>query len=269
MTMNSPDSLTQLFNLASDYNDSNNNNNTEEATAEAEAAITTAEFMREVGLKCISFNGIPRTINSLNAFRANLPARVTKNLSRTVTRAPSSSSSSDGKSDQCNTPAEIQSRGLALWTSVYRPLEKKLYDKLADAHPDLPVVIVNYHYGALLADPPAPPPKTEEEETERARRRRTMTTGKVGRLCTSIVAIACLRAQSGVGPQVTSHVFGLKKALEDGSWVDDERNVESEQGAKWLASDEGLMWILDSVDEIVQAIGDGMGSSFAPLRAKL
>lgn len=83
---------------------------------------------------------------------------------------------------------------------------------------------------------------------------------------TSIVAVACLRAQTGVGPQVLSHVFGLRKALEDGSWVED---VESEAGARWLASDEGNMWILESVDAIVEAIGGGNGSNFAPGRAKL
>jgi hypothetical protein len=83
---------------------------------------------------------------------------------------------------------------------------------------------------------------------------------------TSIVAVACLRAQSGVGPQVTSHVFGLRKAIEDGTWVED---VEGETGAKWLASDEGNLWILESVDAIVEAIGGGEGSNFAPGRAKL
>lgn len=79
------------------------------------------------------------------------------------------------------------------------------------------------------------------------------------------MAIACLRAQSGVAPQVLSHVFGLRKALEDGSWASD---VESESGARWLASDEGNEWILNSVDKIVKAIGQGQGSNFAPM-AKL
>jgi hypothetical protein len=61
-------------------------------------------------------------------------------------------------------------------------------------------------------------------------------------------------------------VFGLRKALEDGSWAGD---VEGEEGAKWLASDEGNMWILESVDAIVEAISGGSGSNFAPGRAKL
>lgn len=104
------------------------------------------------------------------------------------------------------------------------------------------------NYGALLSDP--------ERETG----------ASAGRVLTSVVAVACLRAQTGVGPQVLSHVFGLRKALEDESWKGD---VEGEEGARWLASDEGNRWILESVDAIVEAISGGSGSNFAPGRAKL
>lgn len=75
-----------------------------------------------------------------------------------------------------------------------------------------------------------------------------------------------MRAQTGVGPQVTSHVFGLRKAFEDGSA---EKDVE---GGEWLAGDEGNLWILKGVDGIVEALGEGRGTSFAPglgERAKL
>ncbi|CAI7622747.1 unnamed protein product [Penicillium crustosum] len=222
MTMNSPESLAALYELASTNPDKQ---------------VETAELMREVGLKCISFNGIPRTINCLNAFRASLPDSVGSQLSRVPTRAP--------------TPENITAiseRGQALWDSIYRPFDKKLFNKLADSHPDLPVHILHSNYGALLSDP------------ERS------TGASAGRILTSIVAISCLRAQSGVGPQVISHVFGLRKAIEDGSWVND---VEGEEAARWLASDEGNTWILNSVDAIVEAISQGAGSNFAPPRAKL
>lgn len=222
MTMNSPDSLAALYHLAS----STSSNHVEDA-----------ELMREVGLKCVSFNGIPRTINCLNAFRASLPDPVSAQLSRTPTRTPTPENIS-----------AISERGRALWDSIYRPFENKLYNKLADSHPDLPVHILNSHYGALLSDP--------DRDTG----------ATAGRVLTSIVAVACLRAQTGVGPQVLSHVFGLRKALEDGSWASD---VESEKGARWLASDEGNEWILKSVDSIVEAISQGQGSSFAPGKAKL
>lgn len=81
-------------------------------------------------------------------------------------------------------------------------------------------------------------------------------------MLTSVVAVAGLRAQTGVGPQVTSHVFGLRKAYEDGSAAA-EGEVEV-QGGEWLASDEGNVWLLRGVDAIVEALSEGMGSSFAP-----
>lgn len=131
-----------------------------------------------------------------------------------------------------------------MWHSIYAPFHDKLYDKLAESHPDLPVHILNSHYGALLSDP-------ADGAASRA-----------GRVLTSIIAISCLRAQTGVGPQVLSHVFGLRKALEDGSCAwEGEREIE---GAPWLAGDEGNLWILGAVDAIVDAIGESRGSSFAP-----
>lgn len=82
-------------------------------------------------------------------------------------------------------------------------------------------------------------------------------------MLTSLIAIACLRAQTGVGPQVLSHVFGLRKAFDDGT-------AENVEGGKWLASDEGGRWILETVDRIVDVIGEGRGTTFAPgMTAKL
>lgn len=79
-----------------------------------------------------------------------------------------------------------------------------------------------------------------------------------------MIAISCLRAQTGVGPQVLSHVFGLRKGLEDGTYKAD--NQEDIQGAEWLASNEGSEWILKSVDTITEAIGGAARSNFAPGR---
>lgn len=121
--------------------------------------------------------------------------------------------------------------------------------KLAESHPDLPVHILSSHYGPLLADPftRAPPGHA-----------------KLGRVLTSVVAIACLRAQGGVGPQVTSHVFGLRKSLEKGSGAEEEEVVE---GQEWLASEEGCKWVLEQVDRIVEVVAGH--STFATYRAKL
>jgi hypothetical protein len=143
-------------------------------------------------------------------------------------------------------------RGRALWKAIYRPYDEKLIAKLAQSHPDLPVHIIQSEYGNLFADPPTP-------GGLRAR---------VGRVLTSIIAVACLRAQTGVGPQVMSHVFGLRKAYEDGTATADcEEEIE---GGQWLASDEGSIWLLEIVDRTVEGISEGSGTSFAPgLAAKL
>lgn len=217
-TLNSPESLAVLQDVAS--------NSTTPASP-----VQTAEFIREVGLKCISFNGIPRSINCLNAFRASLPPDVVSRLETRPSREIS----------PANLPA-AKARGRALWDSVYRPFEEKLLAKLADSHPDLPVHILGSHYAPLLSDP---------DPDGRGGLAGT------GRVLTSLVAIACLRSQTGVGPQVLSHVFGLRKAIEDGSYKIEGHGAE---GAEWLATDEGSEWILKTVDTISKALG---GANFA------
>ncbi|KAK0379394.1 hypothetical protein CLIM01_03245 [Colletotrichum limetticola] len=221
-TLNSPDSLESLYSVAS--------------SSGRPDKRETAEFIREIGLKCISFNGIPRTINCLNAFYASLPKDVTAQLETKPTRTPNAQ----------NIDA-ITVRGQGLWDSIYAPFEVKLYEKLAQSHPDLPVHILHSHYAGLLSEP--------KERGGLA---------SVGRVLTSMIAISCLRAQTGVGPQVLSHVFGLRKGLEDGTYKAD--NQEDIQGAEWLASDEGSEWILTSVDTITEAIGGAARSNFAPGR---
>ncbi|CZR51314.1 probable conserved mitochondrial protein [Phialocephala subalpina] len=226
MTMNSPEGLAQIYEIA-----------TEKSKDKAQS-VQTAELMREVGLKCIGFNGVPRTINCLGAFRSSLPSEIVSGLSTQPTRNSSPKNIND-----------ILNRGSALWTSIYRPFDSKLFSKLADSHPDLPIFIVNHEYGALFADPP--------ELGHQIR-----PGAKIGRVLTSVVAVACLRAQTGVGPQVTSHVFGLRKAFEDESFkAEGESKVE---GGEWLASEEGNTWLLEAIDRIVEALGEGRGSSFAP-----
>lgn len=228
MTMNSPESLLALHSVAT-------------ASSSQEQKVYAAELMREVGLKSISFNGIPRTINCLGAFYAGLPPEISSRLSKIPTRRLTNS----------NLQSTLQ-RGTALWKSLYLPFDEKLVAKLAQSHPDLPVHILEAHYGENLSNPPHQPQFDTPDKQA------------VGRVLTSLVAISCLRAQTGVGPQVLSHVFGLRKAFDDGTAEDD---IE---GGKWLASDQGSAWILETVDKIVAAIGEKTGTSFAPgLRAKL
>ena len=225
MTLNAPDALAALWRVA-----------TEAPTSHPPVAA--AELIREVGLKCIGFNGIPRTINVLGSFRSSgLPADVAATLSTKPTRTI--------------TPENLAStkeRGLGLWRSVYAGVDQKLLDKLAESHPDLPVHILSSHYGPLFTDPP---------------NHGADGLANVGRVLTSLVGIACLRSQTGVGLQVVSHVFGLRKALSDGTWLPataTESDKESVKGVEWLATNEGSEWLLESIDSIVGALG---GSNFA------
>ena len=73
--MNCPEAMTQVFDLA-------NTRNPQSQRTPAQ----NAELIREVGLKCISFNGIPRTINTLGAFFRSLPPDVASALATTPTR---------------------------------------------------------------------------------------------------------------------------------------------------------------------------------------
>ncbi|KDE03527.1 hypothetical protein MVLG_05994 [Microbotryum lychnidis-dioicae p1A1 Lamole] len=230
-TLNSPDSLKHLYTFA-----------TKDATGDDQ--VRTAALMREVGLKCISFNGIPRSINNLAALRSAVPVPIQERLGTTPTREPKD-------------PSTVSSRANALWNSIYDPQSTKLLSILSASHPDLPVHILNSHYGALLADPPFQSSSPGES------------TSTVGRILTSLIAISCLRAQGGVEPQVISHVFGLRKAS-----FEEEAKKELGEGGEWLTSEDGAQWCIDWVDKIVDQVTRGEGPTFATrpqgeLKAKL
>lgn len=227
MTMNSPQSMLELYSLATSPPHAKGPNH----------GVWAAELMREIGLKCIGLNGVPRTINTLGEFYNGLPSSVQSELKNRRSRRQLNQQTIDG----------TLSRGHQLWGSIYQPFADKLAAKLGQYHPDLPVFIMEGEYGALFSDPPYP----GGDDPHRP---------NVGRVLMSLVAIACLRAQTGVGPQVVSHVFGLRKAFDDGTAESD----EEVPGAKWLATNEGSEWLLAQVDSIVEAIGQGQGSNFAP-----
>lgn len=136
------------------------------------------------------------------------------------------------------------SRGRQLWDSIYEPHAEKLVKKLSSYHPDLPVHILESHYSLLLSDPDP--------------------SGPLGRTLTSVLAIACLQSQTGVGSQTTSHVFGLRKALAE-PFTGDDLYLKEEDRA-WLAGDTGNEWILTSIEtlrKLIEAQGSGV------IRAKL
>ncbi|SGY91912.1 BQ5605_C038g11705 [Microbotryum silenes-dioicae] len=236
-TLNSPDSLKHLYTFAT-------KDATEDDQVRTAAVGRIIPLMREVGLKCISFNGIPRSINNLAALRSAVPVPIQERLGTTPTREPKD-------------PSTVSSRANALWNSIYDPQSTKLLSILSASHPDLPVHILNSHYGALLADPPFQSSSPGES------------TSTVGRILTSLIAISCLRAQGGVEPQVISHVFGLRKAS-----FEEEAKKELGEGGEWLTSEDGAQWCIDWVDRIVDQVTRGEGSTFATrpqgeLKAKL
>lgn len=214
-------------------------------------AILDAQIIREVGLKSISFNGIPKTINTLTAFRTNLPEWVTQKW-RTAPLRPSLRPfelelkyKHAGRSREAfESLKTLKERGNTLWNSVYGGLSEQLVAKLGQAHPDMPGIIISTHYGCALADP------TGAERLP----------WSMDRWMTSVVAIACLRAQGGAGPQVLSHVFGLRHAADEVRegklrlhHVEKEKPGSDVEGRLWLASDDGATWLLQSVDRIVDA----------------
>jgi hypothetical protein len=133
----------------------------------------------------------------------------------------------------------VTSSAYALWDDIYQPHSQKLLGILGKSHPDLPVFIVESEYGPLFQMPSAFRPSSSQKDPE----------WEVNRLRTSLVAIAALRAQGGVGPQVTSHVWGLMKA-EPSIASSDARK----QGLQWLTSQDGAEWAIKTVDSICAAI---------------
>jgi hypothetical protein len=69
--------------------------------------------------------------------------------------------------------------------------------------------------------------------------------GNLSRTLGSVVGTACLRAEGRVGPQLTSHVFGLLKARKEDLLCEEDR---------WLSSDEGAEWVIRTVDTLLDSL---------------
>jgi len=121
----------------------------------------------------------------------------------------------------------IIARGQALWNSIYEPHAVKLHDKLGSYHPDFISFIIQC-YGSVLS----PLPGADEQ-------------GNLSRTLGSVAAVACLRAEGRVGPQLTSHVFGLLKARTAEGLSEEDR---------WLSSDEGAEWVIRTVDALMDVV---------------
>ena len=88
--------------------------------------------------------------------------------------------------------------------------------------------------------------------------------GNLSRALTSVVGSACLRAEGGVGPQLTSHVFGLLKAR-----AGEDQGYEMNEEDRWLATDEGTEWVIKTVDSILDVIAPAQNHPDSETKAKL
>jgi hypothetical protein len=174
--------------------------------------------MREVCLKCVPFNGLPRTINALTSLHSTW-AKDGLSLSNVQIRNTGLKSTvQDGV------------QGRRLWDSIYSGYSERLLSKLQDSHPDLPSTILSNHY-PLLAN-------------SRSFKRKRL----VGRVLTSVVAISCLRAQKGSSKQLESHVYGLQHAFREAV---SSYSTQPNSPSVWLGSDAGCEWIITNVDKII------------------
>lgn len=175
----------------------------------------------------------------LGHFRSFLPSDVSRGLTTERTRVT-------------GTPnmESMYARGRNLWKKTHHPYNEVIEAKHKEAHPDLPVFIINHEYGFLLA-----------ESTGAA-------AGRASGIRTSLSAIACLQAHDADTSQLLGHIHGLRKAWQDGSWsmVTD---PDTEDAFRWLISDPGCVWLLDTVDELVREFGSGDLKTVTKLKSKL
>ncbi|KAG8881706.1 hypothetical protein FRB98_004190 [Tulasnella sp. 332] len=179
--------------------------------------------MREAGLKCTVLVGIPRTINTLGALREVTEDDVKAELDKSLGGRPYFTWPEQASEE------ELQKRGGDLFDMIYTPHTSKLLEKLGKSHPDFPGFIVQHAYGGSLSNRTLPD-----------------SSPLISRTLVSALAIACLRSQGRVGPQLTSHVFGLLKSAKEG----EARAVHE----RWLSSEAGAEWVIQAVDRLCEVV---------------
>ncbi|KAI7939500.1 hypothetical protein MJO29_014236 [Puccinia striiformis f. sp. tritici] len=189
-----------------------------------QSLLYNANLVRETALKSISFIGIAKSINALNTFRSVIVKSNSELIPELDQQKPKRTPNSNENSIE-----RVAQRALNTWESIYRPLDQKLISKLSMAHPDLPIHILHSHYGPLLSDP-------------------ADNAGPIGRIGTSLIAVGTLRAAGHLGPQLLSHVYGLKKAGEELNPHGGEPSLGP--GIEWLTSDAGAEWIINGIDRL-------------------
>ncbi|KAF7433222.1 hypothetical protein PC9H_005172 [Pleurotus ostreatus] len=223
LTANQPSAVGHLYRFIT-RSDPNNPS----TRGDIREAVNKAALMRESALKSVIFVGVPRVILTLSALSEALDDDVRNSLRTQSIRTATPE----------NVDATVR-RGKALWDNIYAPHADKLHAKLGSYHPDFISFIIQ-SYGSILA--PFPGKTKAYKDTSDVD---DPDQGNLSRAQGSVVGVACLRAEGGVGPQLTSHVFGLLKA----------RNVDGlNREDLWLASDEGTEWVVRTVDEILDVV---------------
>jgi len=240
--------------------------------------------MRESAFRSTVFVGVPRVILSLAEFTSALEDDVKERLPK-----------SPNRTEDMDT---IVARGRILWDSIYEPHAVKLHDKLSSYHPDFMAFIIQA-YGSVLSPfsdisdvsygsgggggsgtegirgpmptgstQLSPAPSSSLPSSSHPLLAGTGTSedarGNLSRAMTSVVGSACLRAEGGVGPQLTSHVFGLLKAR-----VAEGQGYEMNEEDKWLATDEGTEWVINTVDSILDIVTPVPSQPGVETKAKL
>ncbi|KAG8996437.1 hypothetical protein FRB90_012737 [Tulasnella sp. 427] len=227
LTTNTPSTMGPLYRFVANVPVSNQPglepNGSAQASIPLEMKAERVAIMREAGLKCSVLTGIPKVINTLGALREAVDQEVKAKLDA------SQLSQRDASAQQTTRDC-----GAALFESIYSPHTEKLLKKLGRSHPDFPGFIIEHAYGGVLSNPSPEPSSTAAFETP-----------LISRTLTSALAVACLRAQGGVGPQLTSHVFGLLKANHEDNLTPIEQ---------WISTEEGVAWVLGTVDRLCEVV---------------
>ncbi|KAJ2924954.1 hypothetical protein H1R20_g12129, partial [Candolleomyces eurysporus] len=189
------------------------------------SAVNKAALMRESALKSTIFVGVPR-LAALNKLHAKLGSYHPDFI---------------GESER-----GFQSMGRGCFSN-------RAMARIAACFADifwLNLAFIIQSYGSVLA-PLSGGTKIYSDVSSLA----DLDQGNLSRALGSVVGMAALRAEGGVGPQLTSHTFGLLKARNTPN-----QNKEDE----WLSSDEGTEWVLRTVDEILDGV-----SAVEDVKAKL
>ncbi|KAI0366286.1 hypothetical protein BV20DRAFT_972003 [Pilatotrama ljubarskyi] len=216
MSVDVPDAVPYLYHFVT-----RDNVDSHATRRSVQEAADKAELMREAMLKGIIFVGMPRSILSLESLYGAVDADVKNHLREHSLRAM--------------TPANIDERlahGKALMDSIY-PEAAEDRARLSTYHPDFSDVVIQ-SYAATLAPLPGG----------------NAVRGNLDRALTSVVGVACLRSEGGVGELLDSHFLGLLRARDVPGLTHEDY---------WVASDEGAEWVLRTVDAILDVVKPELG----------